>query len=133
MPSEDDLHDLRTALIRAHDQTIEIDGGRIGLPRPDLLDLAIHRPFIIAGMYDNPFEIAAAIAESIAHNHPFADGNKRTASIAMSLILLDSNFRLQNQLTERIEILRRVAKSEIGTKEIIEYITQHAISIMVGG
>jgi death on curing protein len=130
--SEDDLQDLRIALIRAHDRTIESDGGRIGLPRPDLLDLAIHRPFIIAGRYDNPFKIAAAIAESIAHNHPFADGNKRTASIAMSLILLDSNFRLQNQLAQRIEVLRRAAEGEIGATELIEYITQHAIPIATG-
>jgi death-on-curing protein len=127
--SEDDLDDLRTALIHAHDRTIAIDGGRAGLSRPDLLDLAIHRPFIIAGIYDGPLEIAAAIAESIAHNHPFADGNKRTASIAISLILLDSNFRLLNQLPERIDILRRAAEGEIGAPEIVDYLRRHAIPI----
>ncbi len=129
MLSEDDLQDFRTILIRAHDRTIAIDGGRAGFPNPNLLDLAIHRPFIVGGTYDDPFEMAAAIAESIAHNHPFSDGNKRTASIAMSLILLDSNFRLLNQLTDRIEILTRASQGQIGISELREYIVAHVVAL----
>jgi death-on-curing protein len=127
--SEDALRDLRITLIHAHDRTIATDGGRKGLPRPELLDLAINRPFIVDGTYDDPFEIAAAIAESIAHNHPFTDGNKRTASIAMSLLLLEQNYRLLNQLEERIELLRRATQREIGVSEIREYIAQYAVRI----
>ena len=129
MLSEAEFHDLRITLIHAHDRTIAIDGGSKGLSRPELLDLAIHRPFIVSGTYDDPFAIAAAIAESIAHNHPFVDGNKRTASIAMSLLLLLFNFRLLNQLKDRIELLTRAAQRQIGVTEIREYIAAYAVRI----
>jgi death-on-curing protein len=127
--SEEELRDLRITLIHAHDRTIVNDGGIKGLPRPELLDLAINRPFIVSGTYDDPFEMAAAVAESIAHNHPFTDGNKRTASIAMSLLLLVHNYRLLNQLTERIELLRRATQREVGISEIRDYIAQYAVRI----
>jgi len=129
VPSESDLEALRIILVRAHDRTIAVDGGRNGILNPELLDLAIHRPFIIEGTYPDPFKVAAAIAESIAHNHPFVDGNKRTASIAMSLILLDSNFRLRNALTDRIALLTRATQRTVGMDEICEYIEQHAVAI----
>ena len=129
MLSEEELRDLRITLIHAHDRTIANDGGSKGLPRPELLDLAINRPFIVSGTYDDPFEMAAAVAESIAHNHPFTDGNKRTASIAMSLLLLVHNYRLLNQLTERIELLRRATQREVGISEIRDYIAQYAVRI----
>lgn len=57
-------------------------GGRPSLTSPHLLDSAAHRPFFMYGgefMYHDGLEQAAALFGSLAQNHAFEDGNKRTA------------------------------------------------------
>jgi prophage maintenance system killer protein len=59
----------------------------------DLLEAAAGRPMQSAfgqDAYPTPQEKAAALLHSIARNHPFADGNKRTATIAI-LFMLEVN------------------------------------------
>lgn len=57
-------------------------GGRPSLISPNLLNSAVHRPFSTFGrdfMYSTGMEQAAALLHSLAQNHAFEDGNKRTA------------------------------------------------------
>mgnify|MGYP003675670800 FL=1 len=63
-------------------------GGSPGLRDPGQLDSALHRPR--SGYYNDLIEEAAALWESLSQNHPFVDGNKRTA-LASTLIFLGLN------------------------------------------
>jgi len=58
-------------------------GGRAGLRDPGALESALARPLNLAA-YGKPtaHELAAAYAFGIARNHPFVDGNKRTALVS---------------------------------------------------
>ena len=68
-----------------HDVAIREFGGSMGLRDMGALASAIMRPQI--GYYDNLIEEAAALLESLAMNHPFVDGNKRTAFYATDSFL----------------------------------------------
>ena len=60
-----------------HDDQIARYGGLFGVRDHGLLEAALYRPQ--TGYYANLVEEAAALWESLAQNHPFFDGNKRTA------------------------------------------------------
>ena len=64
-------------VVAVHDALIHETGGSLGLRDMGALASAIMRPQI--GYYDGIIEEAAALLESLAMNHPFVDGNKRTA------------------------------------------------------
>ncbi|MBK9166550.1 MAG: type II toxin-antitoxin system death-on-curing family toxin [Bryobacterales bacterium] len=67
-------------VLAIHSDQIERYGGSEGVRDPGLLEAALYRPQ--TGYYADLIEEAAAIWESLAQNHPFIDGNKRTAFAA---------------------------------------------------
>jgi death-on-curing protein len=80
---------LSRALISAiHDEQIAEHGGSPGLRDEGLLESALARPRNLAA-YGKPdlAALAAAYAFGLARNHPFVDGNKRTAFVAAELFL----------------------------------------------
>ena len=64
-------------VLAIHEDQIERYGGAHGVRDPGLLEAALYRPQ--TGYYADLIEQAAALWESLAQNHPFIDGNKRTA------------------------------------------------------
>lgn len=79
---------LPEALRAIHDRQIAEHGGTPGLRDAGLLDSALARPRQLAA-YGEPdlYDLAAAYAAGIIQNHPFLDGNKRTALVAACLFL----------------------------------------------
>ena len=76
-----------------HNILIDKFRGSKGIRDIGLLESALARPFATFDdndLYPNPTEKASAILESIVINHPFIDGNKRTAYTLMRLILLEN-------------------------------------------
>lgn len=72
-------------VIKIHDKIILRYGGCTGLRSKHLLESAVGR--IDTGYYDTIFEMAAALFEGIYLNHPFLDGNKRTAFCTLYVFL----------------------------------------------
>ena len=68
-----------------HDAAVREFGGSMGLRDMGALESAVLRPQM--GYYDGLIEEAAAMLESLAMNHPFVDGNKRTAFYATDSFL----------------------------------------------
>lgn len=84
-------------ILNIHNILIDKFGGSKGVRDQGSLESAINRPFATFNnqdLYPSPSEKAAAILESILINHPFVDGNKRTAYVFMRLILLDNGLDL---------------------------------------
>jgi death-on-curing protein len=75
-----------------HEDQIERYGGSAGLRDPGQLEAALFRPQ--TGYYADLIEEAAALWESLSQNHPFVDGNKRTAFAAMFTFLAINGWRL---------------------------------------
>jgi death-on-curing protein len=79
-------------VLAMHTDQIERYGGSHGIRDQGLLEAALHRPQ--TGYYDGPIEEAAALWESLSQNHPFIDGNKRTAFAATYTFLAINGARL---------------------------------------
>ena len=80
-------HDFPTIeeVVALLDSLIREFGGSMGLRDMGALESAVLRPQM--GYYDSLVEEAAALLESLAMNHPFVDGNKRTAFAATEIFL----------------------------------------------
>lgn len=72
-------------IIYIHDRVILSYGGATGLRDSTLLQSAVGR--IDTGYYNHILETGAALFESIFFNHPFVDGNKRTAFCSFHVFL----------------------------------------------
>jgi len=72
-------------ILAIHEDQIERYGGGHGIRDPGLLEAALFRPQ--TGYYGTLIDEAAALWESLSQNHPFVDGNKRTAFAATYVFL----------------------------------------------
>jgi death-on-curing protein len=85
----DEIEWLTTPLVLAiHDEQLVAHGGSAGVRDVALLESALNRP-LNKRNYENADlpELAAAYAYGIARDHPFVDGNKRTALLALYTFL----------------------------------------------
>ncbi|WP_374593884.1 type II toxin-antitoxin system death-on-curing family toxin [Sphingosinicella sp.] len=95
---------LRLADVLAmHQDQVERYGGAHGLRDPGLLEAALFRPQ--TGYYADLIEEAAALWESMAQNHPFVDGNKRTAFAAMYTFLAINGANLNAEADETFRFI----------------------------
>jgi len=111
-----------------HDVLIDKFGGSKGIRDRGILESAINRPYQTFDqneLYPLTVDKAAAIFESIISNHPFVDGNKRTAYVLMRLILLENNLDIHAEQDERYEFVISAAKGEIKFDKIREWLTNH--------
>ena len=79
-------------VLAMHEDQIARYGGAAGLRDPGQLEAALFRPQ--TGYYADLIEEAAALWESLSQNHPFVDGNKRTAFAATYTFLTLNGWRL---------------------------------------
>lgn len=106
-----------------HSRLIDKIGGVHGLRDLGLLQSAVSRPKATFGgeeLYPDIFQKAAALMESLTKNHPFIDGNKRTA-ITSSGIFLGRNGYLLKTAQEELE---RFALSIAAGKVPLEYVVK---------
>jgi death on curing protein len=107
------------------DEVVEINaemvskfGGIHGLRDPSALQSAVARPQ--SGYYADVIEAAAALFESLSQNHPFLDGNKRTAITATAVFLLLNGYRLSFSDLETYEWLIGLYEAGRVRKNVIE-------------
>lgn len=72
-------------ILAIHDDQIERFGGSHGLRDAGALEAALYRAQ--SGYYEDTIAEAAALWESLSQNHPFVDGNKRTAFAVVDIFL----------------------------------------------
>lgn len=82
----------RVEVLAMHADQLARYGGSAGLRDPGQLEAALYRPQ--TGYYADLIEEAAALWESLSQNHPFMDGNKRTAFAAMYTFLVINGWHL---------------------------------------
>ncbi len=124
------MFSLRQILL-VHAELIEKYGGLQGVRDRDSLESALNRPFQFFAdveLYPSPHHKAAAILQSIIINHPFVDGNKRTAFYLASVLLLDSNLEFTATEDEKYDFLIDIAKGEMEFDSIVEWLIEHTKS-----
>lgn len=120
---------LLEEVVRAiHERQIAEHGGSSGVRDEGLLLSALARPQHLLAYGDPPPDVsalAAACAFGIARNHPFVDGNKRTALVAARTFLLINGFDLDASQEEKYLTFLQLAKGEIEEDSLTEWIRQH--------
>jgi len=110
-----------------HARVIEKYGGSFGLRDAGLLESALARPenFYAYGEKDL-FLLAVAYAEGIARNHPFIDGNKRTAYAAAGLFLYVNGYILHViSASEQITLFENLAMGQISREDLAHFYRQN--------
>ena len=108
--------------VAVHDQQLAIHGGGTGIRDQGLLDGALARPKNLAA-YGEPdvAALSASYAFGIARNHPFVDGNKRTALVVCETFIVDNGCSLQASDAELVVLFEALAAGKISEGELAEW------------
>jgi death on curing protein len=118
---------LDAAVMRAvHEEQLAEHGGAPGTRDEGLFESALARPLNLAA-YGEPdaAALAAAYGHGLARNHPFVDGNKRTAFVAVELFLDLNGFALGADDADCVLTMLRLAAGEIGEDGFAAWIRRH--------
>ncbi|MBV9749841.1 MAG: type II toxin-antitoxin system death-on-curing family toxin [Acetobacteraceae bacterium] len=110
-----------------HDEQLARHGGAPGVRDPGLLQSALARPLNLAS-YGEPdvVDLAASYAIAIARNHPFVDGNKRAAFMALVLFLALNGMELEAPEPEATVAMLDMAAGELTDEEFTLWVREHA-------
>jgi len=115
-----------------HDQMVKRFGGSHGVRDMGLVESAVARPQATFGgeyLYQSIFDKGAALLQSLLKNHPFIDGNKRTALTSAGLFLKINGWRLKNTHNEEIEFAVKVDNYNLTLEQISKWLKDHSIKL----
>ncbi len=109
-----------------HDAQLAEHGGLAGTRDAGLLASALARPKHLVA-YEDPdvCQCATAYGFGIARNHPFIDGSKRTAFVAVALFLELNGFTLSADGAECVVVMLGVADGSIDEHRLAAWIRTH--------
>jgi death on curing protein len=119
----------RAVVLAVHEMQLAEHGGGEGLRDAGLLDSALARPEHLAA-YGEPdtAALAAAYGYGISRNHPFIDGNKRTAFVAVELFLRLNGWQLVADDSECVLTMLGVAAGDISEDAFAAWLRQRVVS-----
>jgi death-on-curing protein len=115
--------------LAVHDEQLAEHGGGIGVRDSGLLESALARPqnrLAYDARADLP-ALAAAYAFGLARNHPFVDGNKRTAFVAAELFLDLNGMTLAASDEDCVLTMLRLAAGEIEEEAFADWLRTNAV------
>lgn len=112
--------------LSVHVEQLSEHGGAEGIRDVGALDSAMARPRNLA-LYDGPdaAALAAAYAFGIARNHPFVDGNKRTAAVIAETFLVLNGSVLGATDAELVVAILALAAGELSEDELADWFHEH--------
>jgi death-on-curing protein len=115
----------------AHSRQLAEHGGSDGLRDEGLLDSALAKPRNVFAYEDAPTlpRLATSYAFGIARNHPFIDGNKRTALVVAEGFLRINGLRITAPAEEKYPVYLGLAAGEVGEDQLAAWFARHAVSV----
>jgi death-on-curing protein len=115
-------------LLKIHQDQVETFGGEDGLRDQELLKSSHRQPLQTYGgteIYSSLIDKTAVLGYGIINNHPFVDGNKRTGTAAMILLLEINGMQFQAENKEIVEMARSVASDEMNREDLSHWLEDH--------
>ena len=114
---------LPEAALAAHREQLAEHGGGNGVRDAGLFDSAMARPQNLAA-YGEPdaAALASSYAFGIARNHPFIDGNKRTAAVVCETFLILNGFVLEVTDAEIVVTFLALAAGELAEEDLADWV-----------
>lgn len=118
----------RELIFAIHDEQLAEHGGAGGVRDEGLLESALARPLNRAS-YGEPdvAELGALYALAIARNHPFIDGNKRTAYVALETFLAFNGLQFPVSDAEAVVHMLEMAAGGLTDDEFTAWVKEHAV------
>ena len=112
-------------ILAVHDRQLAEHGGSIGARDRGALESTLARP-INQWSYGetDTVRLAAALAFGIARNHPFVDGNKRTAWVAARMFLKLNGVAVRFAKADAVEAVLKLAAGELAEVELADWFRQ---------
>lgn len=109
-----------------HDEQLRAWGGGEGVRDEGLFESAMARPQNLAA-YGRPdvADLAASYGFGLAKNHPFVDGNKRTALVVCETFLNDNGYTLTANDVEVAVIFEDLAAGEVSEEELAQWFREN--------
>lgn len=115
--------------LAAHQEQIAEHGGGTGIRDAGLFESAMARPHHLAAYGDPDLAaLAAAYAFGIARNHPFVDGNKRTAAVVSETFIRLNGHSLDATDAEIVVEFLALAAGEISEKELAQWFRERVVA-----
>ncbi len=110
-----------------HEAQLAEHGGITGIRDAGLLSSALARPLNLEsyGKDVDVASLAAAYAFGIARNHPFLDGNKRTAFVVMELFLELNGWILKAGDADCIAMMMSLASGDLSKSALVAWLRKH--------
>ena len=117
----------KAGLLILHEDSIREHGGSRGMRDDGLLKSALARPRNVALYQEHVTlaQLAAAYAFGIAKNHPFIDGNKRAAFLAMNLFLEKNGWQLVATEVDATLTMLNLAAGELDESALAYWLGRH--------
>ena len=126
MPQQDWIWVDPAVAEAAHNEQLAEHGGAEGLRDRNMLESAMARPLnLVANGDPDVAELAASYAFGIARNHPFVDGNKRTAAVVSETFLVLNGYRLICDDVELVMTFLALAAGELTVEALSEWFRTH--------
>lgn len=115
-------------VLALHDEQIAEHGGLSGIRDAALVESALARPLNLAA-YGEPdaADLAAAYAFGLARNHPFADGNKRSAAVVALTFLLLNDVAFEITEAELVVMTVALAAGDLSEDEVARWFRDHIL------
>lgn len=116
---------LKVALA-AHEEQLAEHGGASGVRDLNMLESAMARPLnLVAYGEPDAADLAASYAFGIARNHPFVDGNKRTAAVVSETFLVLNSYELTCTDVEMVTTFLALAAGELSVEALADWFRAH--------
>ncbi|MFW6030402.1 MAG: type II toxin-antitoxin system death-on-curing family toxin [Halanaerobiales bacterium] len=115
-----------------HKQLVKIYGGSSGIRDENLLDSALEQPkatYQGEYLHDSLIKMAAAYGYHLCNNHPFIDGNKRIAFVAMDTFLQKNNLEITASEKKAYKMMIQVSSGQLSKKELTLWLEKNTNSI----
>jgi death on curing protein len=118
----------RPLALAIHERQLSEHRGSIGVRDESLLDSALARPQQLHSYGDPPpdlLDLAASLAFGLARNHPFVDGNKRTAHVCYRVFLALNGVDITASDEDKYVAMISLAEGSQSEAEFAEWLRQH--------
>lgn len=115
-------------VLAIHQDQIRQHGGSLGVRDENLLAASLARPrHLFAYGQPDLFDLAAAYGYGLAKNHPFIDGNKRTAFMAMYVFLGLNRYLLEVPEMEVVQMMERLATDRETQESLAQWLRKNSV------